>query len=76
MRQENWLRGNTRTLRRQYPARNRTFVRVLPGIAGYCRVVGPGEKVEGHLSAEWGLTTKPASRTRSHLVAPGQTKKK
>jgi hypothetical protein len=43
-RQENWLRGNTRTLKRQYAARNWTFVRVLPGIAGYCRVVGPWEK--------------------------------
>ena len=44
-RQENWIRGNTRTLRRQYAARNWVFVRVLPGIAGYCRVVGPGEKL-------------------------------
>jgi hypothetical protein len=43
MRQEKWLRGNTRTLKRQYAARNWTFVRVLPGIAGYCRVTGPGE---------------------------------
>jgi hypothetical protein len=42
-RQENWIRGNTRTLRRQYAARNWVFVRVLPGIAGYCRVVGPSE---------------------------------
>jgi hypothetical protein len=32
-----------RTVRRQYAARNWTFTRVLPGIAGYCRVVGPGE---------------------------------
>jgi hypothetical protein len=43
MRQENKIRGNTRTVRRQYAARNWTFTRVLPGIAGYCRVVGPGE---------------------------------
>ena len=42
-RQENWIRGNRRTVRRQYAARNWTFVRVLPGIAGYCRVVGPVE---------------------------------
>ena len=47
MRQENRLRGNTRTVRRQYAARNWTFVRVLPGIAGYCRVAGPGGKIEG-----------------------------
>jgi hypothetical protein len=47
MRQEIWLRGNTRTLKRQYAARNWTFTRVLPGIAGYCRVVGPGEKIDG-----------------------------
>ena len=46
MRQENKIRGNTRTLRRQYAARNQPSVRVLPGIAGYCRVVGPGEKVD------------------------------
>ena len=45
-RQEKRIRGNTRTLRRQYAARNWTFVRVLPGIAGYCRVVGPGENSE------------------------------
>src|SRR5580698_6884840 len=44
MRQENRICGNTRTLKRQYAARNWTFVRVLPGIAGYCRVVGLGGK--------------------------------
>ncbi len=38
-RQENWLRGNKRTLKRQYAARNWTFVRLLPDIAGYCRVL-------------------------------------
>ncbi len=32
-----------RTLKRQYAARNWTFVRLLPDIAAYCRVVGPGE---------------------------------
>jgi len=45
-RQGNRLSGNRRTVRRQYAARNWTFVRVLPGIAGYCRVVGPLEKVD------------------------------
>jgi hypothetical protein len=47
MRQENKIRGNTRTVRRQYAARKWASVRVLPGIAGYCRVVGPGKKVDG-----------------------------
>ena len=51
MRQENWIRGNTRTVRRQYAARKRAIVRVLPGIAGYCRVVGPGKKVDGQSDA-------------------------
>jgi hypothetical protein len=35
------LRGNRRTVIRQYAARKYGNVRVLPGIAGYCRVVGP-----------------------------------
>jgi hypothetical protein len=47
MRQENRIRGNTRTVRRQYAARKWPSVRVLPGIAGYCRVAGPWEKVDG-----------------------------
>jgi hypothetical protein len=42
-RQEKWLRGNRRTVKRQYAARNWTFVRVLPDIAAYCRVMGPRE---------------------------------
>ncbi len=28
---------------RQYAAKELASVRVLPGIAGYCRVMGPGE---------------------------------
>ncbi len=43
MRQEKRICGNRRTLRRQYAARKWASVRVLPGIAGYCRVVGPWE---------------------------------
>jgi len=42
-RQENWIRGNTRTVKRQYTARKLVIVRLLPGIAAYCRVVGPVE---------------------------------
>jgi hypothetical protein len=38
------LRGNRRNVRRQYAARKWGIVRVLPGIAGYCRVVGMWEK--------------------------------
>ena len=53
-RQENWIRGNKRTVRRQYAARNWTFVRVLPGIAGYCRVVGRWGKKFGVESEEGG----------------------
>jgi hypothetical protein len=52
-RQENRIRGNTRTVRRQYAARKWTFVRVLPDIAGYCRVVGPWKF--GAPSAERGM---------------------
>src|ERR1700722_6824002 len=64
-RQENKIRGNRRTLRRQYAARNWTFVRVLPGIAGYCRVVGPWEKRgSGWLMAE--------SRSSSPGLSPGR----
>jgi hypothetical protein len=37
------IRGNTRTVMRQYAAKERASVRVLPGIAGYCRVTGPGD---------------------------------
>ena len=42
-RQEKWLCGNKRTLKWQYAARNWASVRILPGIVGYCRIVGPCE---------------------------------
>jgi len=64
-RQEYWIRGNTRTLRRQYAARKRVIVRVLPGIAGYCRVVGPWEKVDG-----WELMVDSRNKTRPHPSSP------
>jgi hypothetical protein len=37
------IRGNTRTVRRQYAANEWASVRILPDIAGYCRVTGPGD---------------------------------
>jgi hypothetical protein len=37
------IRGNTRTVKWQYAAKELASVRVLPGIAGYCRVMGPKE---------------------------------
>jgi hypothetical protein len=78
MRQEKRIRGNTRTVRRQYAARNWTFTRVLPGIAGYCRVVGPGE-IRGaeqvsnecedfdHFSGVRGLVSRRLRRKRGEI---------
>jgi hypothetical protein len=63
MRQENWIRGNTRTVIRQYAARKLASVRLLPGIAGYCRVVGPCEF--GRRSAECGVRAGEACSHRT-----------
>ena len=52
------IRGNMRTVKRQYAARKMSSVRVLPGIAGYCRVMGFSEfqmqNSKGKIDGEWG----------------------
>jgi hypothetical protein len=47
------IRGNTRTVRRQYAANELASVRVLPGIAGYCRVMSFRDFF-GARNAAWG----------------------
>jgi hypothetical protein len=37
------LSGNRRVVRRQYAAKKLATTRVLPGMAGYCRVTGGGK---------------------------------
>ncbi len=67
------IRGNTRTVKRQYAAKEMTSVRVLPGIAGYCRVMGAGDFFQGSVVVlpgcnhnMWGCSDCVASCTRSH----------
>jgi hypothetical protein len=64
------IRGNMRTVRRQYAAREMASVRVLPGIAGYCRIRGPREIQKEKLKKRRGAPGRRSAFTRFRRDMP------